>query len=255
MYKQLDRHFLRQTTANENLTELKQKILALISPEFHKPLTLVESYSDELESGVNSAKTSQDLVAPLRGIQANSNELARLVDDFIALAELETGEKKNAYHLSEQLISAVGLNSFEAAERCFMEAQNANVTLNYYLPSSLPNIRGVESMLQNVFHIFTLLMIEELRDKPDAEIDIGYSWSDDDLSISYVANQPLTQERIMLLAPLVHEHLSLKQASHQHPQLIIAKKYIELHNGRLSLKTDDQSFAFVLSFPIAVLEY
>ncbi|MCC6799822.1 MAG: hybrid sensor histidine kinase/response regulator [Anaerolineae bacterium] len=92
----LDRKRQLDAVAQGSITEIKRNILTILNHEMRTPLTYVVAYADMLsregpELGLN------DMRAFLRGINAGANRLRRLVETFILLVELETGEATATY--------------------------------------------------------------------------------------------------------------------------------------------------------------
>jgi two-component system sensor histidine kinase/response regulator len=81
---------------DEEMSGLKHQILLTLSHEFRTPLTYVINYADMLEM-------EQDSVSPeefrefMQGIRRGAKRLNQLVEDFLILVELETGEAAEAY--------------------------------------------------------------------------------------------------------------------------------------------------------------
>ncbi|RMG91755.1 MAG: response regulator, partial [Chloroflexi bacterium] len=107
--KQLDRHFRYQSLITESLEELKQSIIHLITPDFRMPLSTVNQYTAELANSLAQVQTEEELVESLRGIRQGSVRLTRLVEDFITLAELHTGEAESVFNMRAQPIFNAGL--------------------------------------------------------------------------------------------------------------------------------------------------
>jgi K+-sensing histidine kinase KdpD len=94
---QLNRYFQLQGLAQQGFEDLKQSILQLLHTDFRTPLHSVTDYSNALATDLERAQTPNDLKQSLRGIQMGSQQLSGLVENFILLAELRTGEAQNAF--------------------------------------------------------------------------------------------------------------------------------------------------------------
>ena len=68
----------------------QRTILTTLNHEFRTPLTYVTAYADML-SDSGGEMTEAQFRDFLRGIQAGSERLRKLVEDFIFLVELEAG--------------------------------------------------------------------------------------------------------------------------------------------------------------------
>ncbi len=94
---QLNRYFELLGLAQQGFEDLKQSILQLLQTDFRTPLNSVADYSNSLASELQQAQTAADLKKSLQGIQMGSQQLSGLVENFILLAELKTGEAQNAF--------------------------------------------------------------------------------------------------------------------------------------------------------------
>ena len=94
---QLNRYFQLQQVSQQSFDTFKQDILNLLHPEFRVPLSSVNKYSQSLSDGLAGVNTSNELKDSLRAIQKGSQHISMLVEDFITLAELKTGETANSF--------------------------------------------------------------------------------------------------------------------------------------------------------------
>jgi signal transduction histidine kinase len=79
---------------SRQVADLKRTILTTLNHEFRTPLTYITTYADMLGDANISTDEFKEF---MRGIQAGSDRLRRLVEDFILLVELQTGEAKQTY--------------------------------------------------------------------------------------------------------------------------------------------------------------
>ncbi len=147
--KQLDRHFQMKRAMSRNFDALKRSIIELITPDFRVPLASVARYSAELEAQISETRTDDELKLSLQGIQASSIRLSRLVEDFIALAELKTGEAEMAYDLRVAPINDLGLLVYEVVQLYNDQAVHKGWSLNCPLQHPLPMVWGDRTTLMN----------------------------------------------------------------------------------------------------------
>lgn len=86
---------LNQQRDNE-VSGIKRNILNILNHEFRTPLTYVVAYADMLHRDADDLEVS-DMRAFLRGINSGANRIRRLVENFILLVELETGEAQKTF--------------------------------------------------------------------------------------------------------------------------------------------------------------
>jgi signal transduction histidine kinase len=94
----LRRHRQLQQKHTEQVSKLKQSIMTILYHEFQTPLTYVVAYNDMLQQDVDGV-TTDALRSYLAGIDAGATRIRRLIEDFILLMELETGEAEESYAL------------------------------------------------------------------------------------------------------------------------------------------------------------
>ncbi|MEJ2748102.1 MAG: response regulator, partial [Anaerolineae bacterium] len=117
---QLDRSFQRQLTYQQNVGNLKKGILQILNHEFRTPLTYVTAYYEMLSESLNRAPEGQDFREYLRGIQAGCVRLTRLIEDFILVIELRTGEYKTRFNRQAKLVTTIN-NLIEATVQNYIE--------------------------------------------------------------------------------------------------------------------------------------
>jgi two-component system sensor histidine kinase/response regulator len=122
---------------SRQVADLKRTILTTLNHEFRTPLTYITTYADML----NDPDISTDeLKEFMRGIQAGSDRLRRLVEDFIMLVELQTGEAQQTYdRRCARLADLAGLLGL-AIERVRGRAEARRVGLVPEMQSPLPAI-------------------------------------------------------------------------------------------------------------------
>jgi signal transduction histidine kinase len=84
--------------AQHNLTsDLKRRILTILNHEFRTPLTFVVAYSDMLKNKEEMQLTDDEIMAYLKGVSSGADRLRNLVENFITLVEMETGEARQTF--------------------------------------------------------------------------------------------------------------------------------------------------------------
>jgi signal transduction histidine kinase len=248
---QLDRHFQVQGVVSQNFEALKRSILDLITPDFRLPLSSVTQYSDKLAHGFGQAETEEDLKASLHGIQASSLRLASLVEDFISLAELKTGEAATAHELNARPIPDVGLLLRQAGQKCADEhAPNAprfhyatDIGLSPVLADGPVILESLERLIAMGIKLFGLADADEVQ--------LAAEESDGMVSLSIRFPMVMDSEMKQTISRiLTSDELEQLDSRSYAPSLTIAKGYVELHNGRIELNADDaQGFTYTVMLP------
>jgi len=133
----LNRRAQLDAAHSRQVAELKRSILTTLNHEFRTPLTYITTYTDMLG---NENISTEEFKEFMRGIQAGSDRLRRLVEDFILLVELQTGEAKQTYDRRCARVPDLSLLLHMAVERVRGQAEARHVRLTEDLPSRLPPV-------------------------------------------------------------------------------------------------------------------
>jgi two-component system sensor kinase len=99
----LARHGQLQSVFSQQVNEMKRRILTILNHEFRTPLTYVVAYADMLDRDADHLML-HEMKEFLRGVNAGADRLRRLVENFILLVEIETGEATMTCHWRRKLI-------------------------------------------------------------------------------------------------------------------------------------------------------
>jgi two-component system, sensor histidine kinase and response regulator len=95
----LHRHRALGKAADDAVSTIKRNILNVLNHEFRTPLTYIVAYADMLNESSERELDSDEMLSFLHGVNSGALRLRRLVENFIQLVELETGEAKRTYAL------------------------------------------------------------------------------------------------------------------------------------------------------------
>jgi two-component system, sensor histidine kinase and response regulator len=121
------------------VADLKRSILTTLNHEFRTPVTYITTYADMLSDGNVSTDEFQEF---MRGIQTGSDRLRHLVEDFILMVELQTGEAKQTYDRRCARLPDLGSLLSMALERARGRAEARRGTLAQEVRGWLPLILG-----------------------------------------------------------------------------------------------------------------
>lgn len=102
----LERRFKLGLFHAGKIAQIKRNILTILNHEFRTPLTFVVAYADMLDISkeVDELKKNEEILSFLKGISSGAERLRNLIENFIALVELETGEAKDTINYRKQMI-------------------------------------------------------------------------------------------------------------------------------------------------------
>ncbi len=148
----LQRHkALRDATVNA-VSNVKRNILNVLNHEFRTPLTYIVAYADMLNQPDVKSVGGEEMLSFLRGVNSGALRLRRLVENFIQLVELETGEAARTYHLRKVAIDEVR-TIFENA-LLFLRQANPDRPINpihYRVKPDVPRFIGDPEFLRIAF--------------------------------------------------------------------------------------------------------
>ncbi|HEX2907633.1 MAG TPA: response regulator [Phototrophicaceae bacterium] len=93
----LKRQQILNRAHSDSLSKLKRQILTILNHEFRTPLTFVVAYADMLNAPETNKLPENEILTYLKGVGAGADRLRSLIENFILLVELETGDAKQVY--------------------------------------------------------------------------------------------------------------------------------------------------------------
>ncbi|MCA9933444.1 MAG: response regulator [Ardenticatenaceae bacterium] len=244
---QLDRHFQKQSVIAQDFDGLKRSILQLITPDFRLPLSAVSKYSDKLISGMANVHTDQDLKYSLGSIKEGSVKLTRLVEDLIAMAELETGEAETAFALRAQPIRDMGLLLYEAGQKQMLRAGRQGITIHCEMDEEMPQVYSDGVSISTSLIRFVEIVVSYC-------IEVGYQGDlklqsvcmGDELHLVVHVPVPLSSALIDAFTAALDTAVSFNTD----PGIRILRGTVALHNGRLLLNDTLEGTDIVIALPI-----
>ena len=135
----LNRRAQLAAAQDREIEDLKRTILATLNHEFRTPLTYVTTYAELAQAG---DMAPAEFKVFMRGIQTGSERLRRLVEDFILLVELQTGEAKQTFERRAGLLADLPGLLTKVAASYAGRAQAAQVRLLVEASEPPPPVRA-----------------------------------------------------------------------------------------------------------------
>jgi two-component system sensor histidine kinase/response regulator len=135
----LRRHRQVMEVQAKEVDEVKGQIMNIINHEFRTPLTYIVAYADMMDRDSGTISDDESKLF-LRGINAGANRLRRLVENFIMLVGLMTGDAQETYewrrtqYANYKDMLRIAISKYEPL------AEEKNVSLTYEVAESLPPI-------------------------------------------------------------------------------------------------------------------
>ncbi len=247
----LDRHFEKQGSIQQEFEELKRGVLGVLMQDFRSPLTNVSDYSQKLSENIEVAQTDEDLKAYLQGILAGSSRVTRLVEDFIYLAELRTGEAVGTFDLRARPADVSALLQ-DASQLWLGSAEHSQIQISYEFNEELsPALLDTEAMI-NCLERLMDLTIEQVQHASTPDLFLSSFQDNGLIGIRIGSRSSSLSEEIVeeIETSLSQPEPTVLEWSGFEPGLSIAKGTINLHGGRIKLENIvGRGFAFVIRLP------
>ncbi len=250
----LKRSELMQRARTEEISDLKRKILTILNHEFRTPLTFLVAYTDMLseqqqttqQHGQGDAETA----VFLRGINVGALRLRRLIQNFIYLVEMETGDARRIYEMRKTLISNMMDLLRSAHSTVFSHQPERHCTI--WVEDELPPLIGDPEYL--TVAIAQLLDNAVKFSKPGGAIMLGAQRMGGEVVV-WVTDQgrgieEAEKQRIWdSFYQINREHYEDQGAG---SGLAIVRGVIQLHKGRIDLESEfGKGSTFKMFLPIA----
>lgn len=122
---------------NAEISDVKRNILTILNHEFRTPLTLIVAYADLLKE--RQGLTYQDISTFLNSMNVGAERLRQLVESFMLLVELETGEGAKNFEWRRKRLTDPMEVLADAASHFEAHAADKGIQLHLEpLPESFP---------------------------------------------------------------------------------------------------------------------
>lgn len=225
----------------------------MLQPDFKGPLNLVTSYSQKLASGLVNVETDEDLINSLHGIQASSERLTRLVEDFIAMAEFKTGEAATAFSMRASPVENVSMLLYEAAYEKQNKAQKTNVSFAYELEHDLPAVICDREQLLNAFKRLIEIMLLVCPSDPPTQVHFASEGEEKHVSLTIRSRRSLLSSEVArrIMNYLEETEESILELANYGPTLTVVKNVISLHKGQICLHYQkEREMRFQITLPV-----
>lgn len=235
---------------DSQVSSIKHNILTILNHEFRTPLTYMVAYADMLNIDAEHL-TTEELRAFLRGVNSGADRFRRLVENFIALVELETGEARNNFEWRRQPVTDVRPLCSEVIEMARPAAEERHVELISRVPESVPEFSADYEYLR-VALVQLLDNAIKFSDKPDPRVELRVE--SDASSVCFAVQdwgrgiEAAEFERIW--QPFYQIERAQYEDQGAGSGLAIVRGVVELHGGRVDLQsTFGQGSTFTIILP------
>lgn len=251
-----------QAAQEQQVSSLKHAILTMLNHEFRTPLTLVTSYTEMMsESGAGSE--TAEFQEFLRGIRKGSDRLRRLVEDFIFLVELESGEARKVYEWRRTLVTDLAALIERAVAPYRDVAASRGLGLVVDVPQALPpllaDVDYLEDALQRLLDNAckfsrqgVIRVTARLRQAPSASGEAGGQGEWVSIAVSDQGIGIAAEELPRIFEAFYQSNRDKLEQQGSGSGLAIVKGIVEMHGGRLEVESQPGvGSTFTILLPVA----
>jgi signal transduction histidine kinase len=236
----------------EEIADIKHNILVMLSHEFRTPLAYVVNYAQLLEAD-RERISSEDYRQFVGGIKRGALRLHELVEDFITLVELQTGEAENAYRLRRAEVADFSAWLRTIARRYEPAATEAGLELIIDVPDGLPDLvvdevylaDAIGRLLDNAIK-FTRGENKSVRVK--AHVERGSLR----IAVEDQGQGMLPHELESVFDAMYQVDRAKREQQGTGSGLAICKGIVELHGGRVDVESQQgEGSTFTIELPLS----
>jgi len=237
------------------IREIKRTILTILNHEFRTPLSPVIAYAEMLDNDPETFSVAE-LRLFLRGINTGAQRLRRLIENFMLLIELETGEAQAAFNYRRTLITNVNEILYRVSGQAAIIAQDMPITIEIQpTRADLPPFMGDPQYLVDALMRLVDNAIK-FSTKPNSHIWLG---AQADASGEHVLLSVTDEGRGIPANKFDAIFDAFYQINREHYEdqgtgsgLAIVKAIAALHNAKISVESEiGKGSMFTLHLPVA----
>ena len=233
------------------IAELKRNILTILNHEFRTPLTYVVAYADMLSRDAEDL-SAEEFASFLRGIQAGSDRLRRLIENFIFLVELETGEAIATYNWRKRRFSDFGPLLEAVVEQNQEGADDRKVEFVIDVPKDAPTVEGDREYLRSALGRLVENAIK--FSKPEGGVvTLSARQRDNEVMLSvHDEGRGIPESEIKrIFEPFYQVDRERYEDQGAGSGLAIVRGIAELHGGRVEVESEPgKGSTFVIVLPV-----
>ncbi|MCL0081520.1 phosphate regulon sensor histidine kinase PhoR [Peptococcaceae bacterium] len=235
---------MHDITERRQLENMRSEFVANVSHELRTPLTSISGFLETLLDG--AVEDAQTTTRFLEIMKQETNRLTRLVDDLLKLSKLEDQKitfKKQPINISKVIYQTVQTFKPQAAEK--------DIQLHLTIADKIPQIKGDKDLIMQVM---VNLVDNAIKYTPSGgKVAIKAGVVSENIEVA-VQNSGLGIPKESL--PRVFERFyrvdkaRSRDAGGTGLGLAIVKHVIELHGGRIQVKSSSKGTTFTFRLPL-----
>ncbi|MGJ3239609.1 MAG: hybrid sensor histidine kinase/response regulator [Anaerolineae bacterium] len=248
----LKRHRAIARVAEDEIYGNKQKILTILNHEFRTPLTLVVAYAEMLKEYDPSQTSAEEVMTFLHGVNSGADRLRRLIENFITVVELDSGEAAKTIAWRKRPVQDLSFLTDEAVR----QADNPELRPRQFVIEIQDDMPAVELDVQYMTQVFRELLDNAAKFSADGDtITLRASVEDHMLVVrvtDYGRGIP-EAELESIWEPFYQINREQFEDQGSGSGLAIVKGIVEYHNGSCSVtSTMGEGSTFTVKTPIKI---
>ncbi len=223
------------------LSDLKRKILTILNHEFRTPLTFVVAYADMLNSPTSERLDDDEMLTFLKGVSTGADRLRKLIENFIMLVELDTGDARELYEMRKETIQDVEALIHAAVAR-YQKADSDAVTCEVQINDPLPAIVGEQEFLMKAISQLIDNAVKFADEKaPSTQVTVGAQVQDGELYIwvKDTGRGISTEEKERIWDTFYQVNRAVNEDQGAGAGLAIVRGIAEMHGGRVDVDSQE----------------
>jgi signal transduction histidine kinase len=247
----LERMAVLRNRQLEVMAALKRQILTILNHEFRTPLTFVVAYADMLNEKEVQQLSQEEIITYLKGVNSGAERLRNLIENFILLVEIETGDIQNTYNWRKRPVESLNDVFTSARERVRPMEGGQPRTIEFQIDPGIPVFEGDPEYLTIAVH--HLLQNAIKFSGADTPIRIRATVKDGtvNLSVSDEGRGIPAMEQAEIWKSFYQIDRARNEDQGAGVGLAIVKGIAELHGGSVAVTSSvDQGSTFEIILPL-----
>jgi DNA-binding response OmpR family regulator len=253
----LTRHHEVRQILEDDFASFKRDILTLLEPNFRTPLDSVTAYSTEIAKHLADVQTDDELKNALHGLKLASGSLSRLVEDFILLAEIKSGETASELKYESYNITNFDKLLLDTIQEWGQLNKQNSTTFQLEGVAPLPTIYGNRRTLETGLQRLVLLCKQLLKRNDQSSAIVSTFTESERVYIKLeLVRVEMPASEYTLLHQITQQTNNIKYTdSDIGTSLAVATGIIHLHNGHIQIDYNEQNgITVTIDLPISNLE-
>lgn len=244
----LERFQNMERVQQDNISQIKRRILVTLNHELRTPLTLVVAYADLLKDFNPENMTNSELITFLKGVNSGATRLRRLIENFILLVEIEEGDAAKTFAWRKYPIESLK-DIVVDASRQILEQEANKITIT--VQDDLPKITADREFLTVIVRELIDNGVKFSGDKESVSVDI--SSVDDQIQITVAdgGTRKIPDDEIeKIWDPFYQINRELYEDQGSGSGLAIVHGLVDIHGGSRHIISTNNGTTVTVKLPL-----